>query len=148
MEKTLFTAKFTVKNVIDCSKEYDCITRVEMESSTSTAILDVHDKLFPQICNIDASTNLSVCCELRVDDTKTLKASDKAYGGEFLIQKAIPDVNYAMCGTVFEFVQLKDNNVNLSISFGGLLLVLTCDVEQVSKFKYGQKVYLICRDTR
>ena len=66
-----------------------------------------------------------------------MKAADKAYGGDFGLQKSIKGINYCMCGTVFEFKENGDGSVTITISFGGLLFVLSCAVELISGFKYG-----------
>ena len=64
MDQIIYQQKFKVTKVIDCSKSYDLITRVEMASPSATAILDVNHQLFAQICNENVETDVTICCAL------------------------------------------------------------------------------------
>ncbi|CAL6000505.1 RNA_polymerase II subunit Rpb8 [Hexamita inflata] len=150
MEGILYEARFTVQKIVDCSKEYDNIARVEMTNENNEkGVLDVHNKLYEKLLRVGTIAEVSICTELKISEDIHIKASDPVYNPKVSenLKKKIGEIDYCMHGTVFEFQQTGDK-ITMTVSFGGLLFILTEKPETLVKFKSGQKVYLVCYNTR
>eukprot|EP00703_Trepomonas_sp_PC1_P001963 JAP94643.1 RNA polymerase II subunit Rpb8 [Trepomonas sp. PC1] len=145
MENILYESRFTVQKVIDCSKEYDNLARVEMINERGQVCqLDVHNELFSQILSVGTTTDITICTKLVISSDTEMEAGTPAYNPAVAenLQKVLQTINYCMHGTVFEFQNEKNGNVQLFASFGGLILNLSEEPSELVKFKCGNAFYI------
>lgn len=139
MEHILYDAKFTVTDVIDCSKEYDNVSRVVMKNeSTGSCKLDVHNKLYTKILKVGVTVQLTLCTGLKISEETQVHADDPVYNSQISnnLQKAVEGIDYAMHGTAFDFKE-DGEQLAMTVSFGGLLLTLSEVPEVLVRFKHG-----------
>lgn len=147
---TLLAGTFQIKGFDEtCSKYYDCIRRVMLESPDHSikVVLDYNYELYPALKAHAQSVELRFVTQLNVD-AESIRADDASYNPRLpeLLERGVPGLNYAMHGTVFEF-KGEEDRVSIYISFGGLICKLTAPQSVATEFRFGMKLYLLCCNT-
>lgn len=136
----------------ETQKYFDNIARLRLRgrSADLKICLDINSALVPQLATAGKSVEVFIQDRLEAGGT-TYMAEEGIYHpnlGNDLLQ-AYPGLCYVMHGTVFE-VQTPSaaeggtSRLALYISFGGLMCEIVGPESLLSRFRYGQKVYLVC----
>jgi len=138
----------------ETQKYFDNIARLRLRGrSTGLKLcLDINSALVPQLAATGKSVEVIIHDRLEACGV-TYMAEDGVYHPNLRddLLQTYPGLCYVMHGTVFE-VQTPSaaeggvSQLALYISFGGLMCEVTGSERLLSRFRYGQKVYLVCTD--
>jgi len=146
MADILFEDIFQVKDIDTGGKKFDRVSRIicESESFKMDLILDVNTQIYPM--GVGDKFRLKICTTLREDG--------KPDTGEFNPDETGPSradqFEYVMYGQVYR-IEGDDSAIDTAsklsayVSFGGLLMRLQGDANNLHGFKIDSSVYLLMK---
>mmetsp|Transcript_14225 Transcript_14225/g.20114 ORF Transcript_14225/g.20114 Transcript_14225/m.20114 type:complete len:187 (-) Transcript_14225:43-603(-) len=138
----LFEDDFYVMAMNPGGKKFDRVNRLQAKANTfeMELLLDIHSELY-QVRQGDR-INVAIATTLSLDGGQ----EDGNYvpiEGELTLAD---DYKYVMHGRVFKHEQYSASHVQISASFGGLLMRLTGELRHLLHLKLDRCIYLLLRE--
>ncbi|RMZ98037.1 DNA-directed RNA polymerases and III subunit RPABC3 [Brachionus plicatilis] len=145
MGDILFEDIFDVKDIDPDGQKFDRVSRLfcESESFKMDLILDVNTQIYPMA--LGDKFRLLICTKLRDD-----QADDNEYNPLDTSPSRADQFEYVMHGRVYriegdETATESASNLKAYVSFGGLLMRLHGDANNLFGFKQDANVYLLMK---
>lgn len=148
---TLFDDTFQIDGVE--TGRYNKVSRLEATSTTTSSssehqtkiTLDINSELFPISKNESLTVSLSKTLSLDNDEDMEDSSINASWRPSKLAGNSLADqYDYVMHGTVYKFEEVKNDLINVYISFGGLLCCIEGDYRILSGLKQ-EGIYILIR---
>uniref|UniRef100_A0A7S2D485 DNA-directed RNA polymerases I, II, and III subunit RPABC3 n=1 Tax=Alexandrium andersonii TaxID=327968 RepID=A0A7S2D485_9DINO len=143
----LFEDSFTVKSV-DNSR-FERAGRLDCESSTfaNNLEVDINNILWP--VSPGDQINVAITSDVSPTDNPRRLATAHDHDPRLLGRSIMDQYEYVMYGKVYKKdVKAKDKEALVWASFGGLLMKLKSDEQQLAEFHVNDSIYLLMRKVR
>ncbi|CAM6100659.1 unnamed protein product [Calypogeia fissa] len=142
-ETVLFDDLFSVIGLDPDGKKWDRVKRIvaRSEQFDMELMLDVNTDIYPM--HIDEKFTLAMATTLSLDGTPDDGFFDQS-GRKSLADK----YEYVMYGKLYKYSEVEQggaSKVEIYISYGGLLMMLKGDPNNLNAFKVDQRLYLLMR---
>ena len=133
---TIFTDTFEVTAVNPEQKVFDKIDRLKAKADTYDCelLIDVNSDLWKVKKDQKIVMNLASSLTDDVDDGHYKPNDDSPL---------LATAEYAMHGRVYNFKREGEHNIQIDVSFGGLLMQLTGDYRHLSGIKLDENIYCL-----
>jgi DNA-directed RNA polymerase I, II, and III subunit RPABC3 len=140
-ETLLFEDFFTIVGLDPDGKKWDRVKRIVAHSDQfdMELMLDVNTDVYPM--HMDEKFMLALATTLSLDGTPDDGFFDQS-GRKSLADK----FEYVMYGKLYKYAEAdQGSKVEIYVSFGGLLMMLKGDPNNLNPFQVDQRLYLLIR---
>ena len=123
-------------------KLFDTVSRYKLKSTRYEIFIDINTDLFPLETN--EVVELLLTKTLNRDETKM--NLEEGYTSNFGKRTIMDDYDYVMSGKIFKFVEdKKKDKLAVIASFGGLLLMIYGNPNDLSYYSMGDDVFVLIK---